>query len=130
MRLIIAGGRDYELTPEDFAKLDRIHADKRVSKVLSGRATGVDTCGEEWARMNGIPVDPYPAPWDEIDGKPHWQIGYRTDGVSYWKLAGHARNERMAENADGVALFLGGHGTANMKKNADKFGLVIFDFRT
>lgn len=112
MRLIIAGGRDYEVTSEDIAKLDQIHAKRAVSKVVSGCARGVDFAGERWAAQNHIPVSKFPADW-----------------TKHGKSAGPIRNREMAEYADAVALFPGGRGTQDMHNAAVKAGLMIFDFR-
>lgn len=111
MKLIIAGGRNYQLTEHDYGLLDEIHALHCVELVLSGGATGADLCGERWALSNGIPVDLHKADWKQ-----------------YGRAAGPIRNERMAELADAVALFPGGRGTANMRVNAKRRGLMIFDF--
>lgn len=113
MRLIIAGGRDYQLTTEDYAKLDEIHAKHHVTEELCGGASGADECGRKWADENEIVVRYFPADWK-----------------SYGKAAGPMRNRQMAQNADAVALFPGNRGTTNMHSEAVAAGLVIFDFRS
>lgn len=110
MKLIIAGGRDYQLTQDDYTKLDTIKA--RVEVVVSGGATGADRCGEIWARRNKLPLKIFPADWKQ-----------------YGKKAGPIRNMQMAEYADAVALFPGGSGTESMRTESLKRGLEIFDFR-
>ena len=109
IKLIIAGGRDYDLTEEDYLNLDTI---VDVIEVVSGKARGVDTCGEAWAQANNIDIEEFPAEWDK-----------------YGKSAGFRRNRRMAEYADAVALFPGGKGTQSMYDEAKKSELVIYDFR-
>ena len=109
MKLIIAGGRDYELTVHDFVKLERLRS--QVTEVVSGGARGVDSSGEMWAASCRIPVKRFPADW------------------SLGKRAGMLRNEQMAKYADAVALFPGGRGTQNMFDTARKHGLEIHDFR-
>ena len=108
MKLIIAGGRKYLFTEEDTAKLDRIR--HLVTEVVSGKATGADTCGEDWANKNGIPIESKPADW-----------------ARYGKPAGCIRNREMAKYADAVALFPGNEGTANMWEEAKAAKLHVYD---
>lgn len=110
MRLIIAGGRDYQFTEEDKAWLDAIHAKYKVTMVISGGARGADYCGEAWAAANGILVLVKPAEWN-VHGK----------------AAGPIRNEEMAREATAVALFSGGKGTASMRSIAKRYGLQMFE---
>lgn len=112
MKLIIAGGRDYQLGVHDFIALGVICGNHGVTEVVSGGATGADQCGEEWAHANKIPVTRHPAQWKKLGNR-----------------AGPIRNKEMAEYADAVALFPGGKGTKNMYQEAKKAGLKIFDFR-
>lgn len=112
MKLIIAGGRDYQFTDEDFSALDKLHEGAGIIEVVSGCARGADTCGEEWARRNGIPVKKFPADWKK-----------------YGKRAGYIRNSEMAQYADGVALFPGGKGTEMMRLLAKKQGLAVYQMR-
>lgn len=110
MKLIIAGGRDYQLTADDYARLDLI--DDLVTEVVSGGARGADTCGEEWARRHKLPLTRFPADWD-----------------THGKAAGMIRNRTMAQHADALAVFPGGRGTDNMVQVAKRFDLTIFDYR-
>lgn len=110
-KLIIAGGRDYWPTQEESELLDDLS--DLVDEVVCGKATGVDTWGEEWAKRHGIPVKYFPAKW-------------ATEGS---KIAGFKRNERMAVYADGLAVFTGGRGTADMVERALIHGLDIWDYR-
>lgn len=110
MRLIIAGGRDYQFTAEDLAFLDALHRQIGVTEVVSGAAPGADACGEAWAIANRIPVKLFPADWDK-----------------HGRAAGPIRNGLMAEYADGVALFPGGRGTASMKRLAMQRGIHVYD---
>lgn len=109
MRLIIAGGRDYQFTLTDCGRLELLIA--KVTEVVSGGATGADRCGELWANINKIPVKVFTADWK-----------------AYGKAAGPIRNRQMAEYADAVALFPGGKGTLNMKAEAERAGIEIFNF--
>jgi len=110
MKTIIAGGRDYYLTDNDIQKLDSLKDE--ITLVISGAETGVDACGEMWARKNNIPVKLFPADWK-----------------TYGKQAGYLRNKQMAEYADVLIIFQGGRGTELMLKLAQEHKLKIWDFR-
>lgn len=112
MIVIICGGRDYQITEEGYAFLDRQHRYYQLDEVVSGGASGADKCGEEWAKRNGIPVRRFNAQW----GK-------------YGKIAGPRRNEEMASHADMCIAFPGGAGTENMKAFARLYGLEVIEFR-
>lgn len=130
MRLIIAGGRDYQFTAMDEAALDRINAFNPISLVICGGASGADECGKQWAISRSIPLEVIDAPWDDTAGKPPSQVGYHRSGRPYWKGAGPARNRLMAMRADAVAVFPGDRGTRNMRAIAKKHGLVVFEIDT
>jgi len=113
MKLIIAGGRDYELTDTDFGRLDVLMVLNDITEVVSGGAKGADAGGEEWARRNHLPITHF---------FPDWKLNGRA--------AGPIRNRQMAEYADGVVLFPGGRGTQNMFDEAMKMdGFRIWDWR-
>lgn len=106
MKLIIAGGRDYRFTEEDRSFLDAL---PDISEIVSGRASGADAQGEEWAKTQGLPVAVFKADWK-----------------AYGRGAGPLRNIQMADYANALALFPGGCGTASMRYEAEKRGLEIF----
>lgn len=110
MKVIIAGGRDYQFTKKDIAFLDKVAP--AIHEVVSGGATGADRCGEDWARSRNIPVRVYTADWDK-----------------HGKAAGPIRNGQMAEYADAVILFPGGRGTDNMHEQAINKNIYIVDRR-
>jgi len=109
MKLIIAGGRDYRLTPKD---IERLNALENITEVVSGGAPGADTEGENWATEQNLPITVFKADWKR-----------------YGRGAGPRRNRDMAAYADGVVLFPGGKGTENMFKEAQKASLNIYDWR-
>lgn len=111
MKLIIAGGRDYEFSQEDYDRLTIAFSDV-VDEVVSGCANGADACGEIWARSHNIPVKHFPADWKK-----------------YGKSAGYRRNVDMAKYADAAVLFPGGRGTEHMYNIAMERGLVVFNWR-
>jgi hypothetical protein len=108
MRLIIAGGRDFE----DYCLLCEFMTQfaPEVILILCGKARGADTLGERWARQNNIKVEYYPALW-------------KTHGLA----AGPIRNIEMAKNATHLLAFHDGKskGTAHMIKVAQEHGLLV-----
>lgn len=109
MKVIIAGGRDYQMKPPEWDYLDGLNYMNKFTEVVSGGAKGADEWGEYWAKSRGIPVKRFPADWDK-EGK----------------RAGPIRNKKMAEYADAAILFPGGKGTANMLQHAKNQKLRIF----
>lgn len=110
MRTIIAGGRYYRLTKEDFFRLDVLR--ESITEVVSGGCSGVDSDGEDWARLHGIPIRVFAAQWSK-----------------YGRYAGPLRNKQMAQYAEQAVLFPGGAGTDSMHKEAVSRGLKIHDHR-
>ena len=109
MKVIIAGPRDYN---DYVSLLVAIHlAPFDINEVVSGRAKGVDSLGERWARDHGIPVKPFPADWKR------WGNG-----------AGPKRNKEMADHSEGCLLLWDGmsRGTRSMKMIAEAQGLELF----
>lgn len=110
MKVIIAGGRSYNLTEDDERLLDGI---KGITEVVSGTARGVDSGAERWAESRGIPVRRFAPDWKRIG-----------------RSAGIQNNRDMAAYTDAVALFPGSRGTEAMHEIAKRKGLRVFDFRT
>lgn len=108
MKVIICGGRDYQLTADDYKWLDELHARTPFTEIVSGAQRGADMCGEIWARQHGIPVQRFPADWD-----------------AFGLAAGPMRNRQMANYANGCVAFPGGRGTANMVAVAKELGLGV-----
>ena len=108
MRVIIAGGRQYTLTEDDWTYL----ATLPITIVVSGGASGADQGGEDFADANDLPIRRFHADWRV-----------------YKRAAGPRRNKQMGEYADAVVLFPGGRGTASMEREAKKAGILIYDKR-
>ena len=106
MRVIVAGSRG--ITNYQVVKKAIEESGFEVTEVVSGKAAGVDTLGEEWAEENGIPVKEFPAEWQR-----------------FGKAAGHLRNGDMAIYGEAlVAVMLpDSRGTLNMIKQAKQRGL-------
>jgi predicted Rossmann-fold nucleotide-binding protein len=107
--MIIAGGREYQLSTLDYLYLDNL---PKPDVVICGGATGADTCGAAWATERGIPVEYFLPEWG-----------------THGRAAGHIRNYDMAQTATAVVLFPGGPGTKSMCAHAKKAGLTIYDKR-
>lgn len=112
MRTIIAGSRGCDQYDELVTAICLINWTPTV--VISGAARGADRLGERWARANSIPVERYPARWDE-----------------YGRSAGYRRNEEMAKVADAlIALWdFKSRGTEHMISLAERYGLITYIHR-
>jgi hypothetical protein len=112
MKVIIAGSRsirDYSLVVQAISD-----SGFEVSEVVSGRAAGVDTMGEQWANERNIPCTRFPAKWDV-----------------YGKRAGIKRNEEMAAYADAMIAIWDGvsRGTSHMILEAQRRCMPWFVLR-
>lgn len=111
LRLIVAGGRDYSDRTAVFAVLDHIHARRGIVEVIHGAASGADTLADQWGEMRGVKRTPCEADWTGLG-----------------KAAGPIRNRRMLTlNPDGVVLFPGGRGTADMRRAAMAAGVKVWE---
>lgn len=111
MRVIIAGGRDFNDYDLMKRKLDALLANQTGVVIVSGACpTGADKLGERYALERKLPVVQHPADWKQ-----------------HGKSAGPRRNEQMAQNADALVAFWDGksRGTKNMIDNAEKYGLKV-----
>lgn len=110
MKAIIAGGRSYYLTRDDYSWLNTFRG--TVAEVVSGGATGADACGEGWAHSNGIPV---------TTKKPDAMGGI----LPFWQAA-KIRNQQMADYADILIAFPGSKGTDDMVSRAEAKGMLVY----
>lgn len=124
MRLVVTGGRNYKETARTFAALSDLHARKPISVLIEGEAEGLDKRAATWAKRNGVAVEPYPAPWDDID-HPDAVVRYRRNGAPYDVNAGPRRNQQMIDEGrpDFALIFPGDTGTADMKARIIKAGI-------
>ena len=129
MKLIIAGGRKFKDRKLILNVVSEIIVTNSltITEIVSGGASGIDSFGEEWANMRGIPVKLFPAKWKNLSLEPcavkSGQYG------PYNALAGHNRNKEMAAYGEGLLLIWDGKssGSANMKKLAQEYGLPIYE---
>lgn len=112
--VIIAGSRtinDYRLVLRAIEK-----SGFSPTEVVCGKAKGVDTLGERWAKEHNVPIRYFPADW-------------KTHG----RAAGPIRNREMAEytgtkNGGLILLWTGNSsGSRSMKNEAEEFGLLIHE---
>lgn len=118
MKLIIAGGRDFDSVLKGQIALMQFHIEHfgeavnsvRITEIVSGGARGADAVGEKLAWLNNIPVKKFIPDWDGLG-----------------KRAGFVRNAEMADYADALLAFWDGSskGTAHMIDIATKKGLIV-----
>jgi len=112
MKIIIAGGREFNDLNLMTKKMDLFlskstHMD---IEIVSGKANGADSLGEEYAKLRKYKIAEFPADWDK-----------------FGKGAGFKRNTEMAEYADALIAFWDGNsrGTMHMINIAKKKGLQV-----
>jgi hypothetical protein len=112
LRTIIAGSREVtELDVLTDIIRDRVHWD--ISVVLSGGCRGVDELGEKWATENDIPVEKFPADWEQFGDS-----------------AGPIRNSEMADSADALVAIKNNSpndGTSDMIQKAESKDLLVVE---
>jgi len=125
-RVLVCGGRDYNDAKWVYSVLDQAHEANPIVAVISGMARGADSIGAAWANDRHIPVDPYPAAWEDLS-HPDALIRTRADGKKYDARAGHRRNQKMLDQGrpDVVIAFPGGGGTDDMVRRARRAGVLV-----
>lgn len=106
MKTIIAGSRQVS----DFIWFNNVlisvlHENNiNLSEIVSGTAKGADQFGERFGAENNIPVKKFPADWNNLNVE-NCSIGTNTKGYKYNKVAGHQRNQKMADYSDLLIAF-------------------------
>jgi len=110
MKVIIAGGRDFNDYDLLCRKTDIILSRQDEIEIVSGVAKGADKLGERYANERGYPIKRFPPDWNHHGNR-----------------AGFIRNEDMALYADALILFWDGRsrGSQNMLKIGSVIGLKI-----
>jgi hypothetical protein len=110
LRLIIAGGRDFNNFESLVERCDFFLQNHKEVIVISGRAKGADLLGEKYAKLRGFDVEVFEADWDQ-----------------FGKAAGPVRNRDMAKRADALIAFWDGksRGTKHMIETAKDLGLKV-----
>lgn len=109
MKVIVAGSRtirDYDVVSSAI-----VQSGFKVSEIVSGGATGVDSLGGKWANFHEIPVKAFIAQWGALG-----------------KKAGILRNTEMANYAEALVAIWDGYssGTANMIEQALRRKLKLY----
>lgn len=114
MHVVVTGGRDYRLTPEDYAWMDALG----IMHLREGGASGADRDAKEWAKLHDIPACHYVADW-------------RRYGLG----AGPMRNAAMLRDLRedhrqlrvpiAVVAFPGGRGTDNCVSQAKAWEIMV-----
>lgn len=110
MKVIIAGGRDFNHFNMLTKFCDTILANVEEVEIVSGTANGADSLGEQYAKLRGFKVTRFPADWDK-----------------FGKAAGYKRNAQMAGYSDALIAFWDGKskGTKHMIDLANEMNLKI-----
>jgi hypothetical protein len=91
IRLIIAGGRDFDNYELLKLKCDSVLEGWLNVEIITGKASGADSLGEQYANDRNYPTIAFPADWN-------------THGQS----AGYLRNKKMAEYGTACIVFWDG----------------------
>ena len=116
MKLIIAGSRTLEVSPyfirDVIVNLTHVTDMRELYEIISGKAKGIDSCGEQFSETTQLPLKEFPADWD-----------------THGKAAGHIRNKQMADYADALLLIWDGEsrGSKNMKETMLKLGKPVYE---
>ncbi len=109
MKLLVCGGRDYDNYNAFLSAMDQLPF--RPSIIIEGGAKGADRMGRRWAIQNGVHYATVPALWAVYDN-----------------AAGPKRNSAMLIlNPDYCLAMPGGTGTADMVKQCQRFGVVVWE---
>lgn len=125
MKCIIAGSR--EITDYNMVCKAIANSKFKITEVVCGMAGGVDSLGKRWAEENNIPIKPFPADWNNING-PNVRIKYNVQGNPYNVLAGFIRNEQMAKYADAAIILIknDSSGSKHMLDIANFYKLKVY----
>ncbi len=110
LKVIVAGGRDFEDYDLLSEKLDKMFSQRDDVVIVSGMARGADSLAVKYATEHKIRVSEFPAQWDK-----------------HGKSSGFKRNIDMARFADACVCFWNGKsvGTQHMIDTARRYGLKL-----
>lgn len=80
MRVLIFGSRDWTDQFPIWCVLNGYRSDDLPMTLVNGRGRGADAIAWEWAKLNSVDRDPYPAEWTKLG-----------------RAAGPIRNQRMVD---------------------------------
>lgn len=119
MRVLVFGGRNYPHRESLFRELDALTIDEGGMMPRDGTRighgacpTGADRWADEWAVVNWVPCDEFPADWGQ-----------------HGRAAGPIRNSQMlaAFMPDVAVQCPGGRGTADMRRKLDRAGVRVIE---
>lgn len=108
MKLAIVGARDYHDYSSFRSQVELFLEGRKPVLIISGGAPGIDTLAERYAREENIPLQVFPADWEQ-----------------FGKSAGPRRNTQIVEAATHVLAFpsassVGTYDTVRKAERADK----------
>lgn len=111
MKTIIAGSRS--ITEYNLLLRAIEQCPFKITSVVSGKAKGVDSLGEQYSKEHNLPIHLFPADWKK-----------------FGRGAGIVRNREMATNAEALLALWDGKskGTESMIKLARQAGILVFIF--
>ena len=118
MKVIIAGGRDFDNYPLLQRICNQVLNGEKDIEIISGTARGADSLGEQYTQDNGMKVKQFPAEWKK-----------------FGRFAGPIRNAHMAQYAGTLIVIWDGksRGTKNMiglaKRESLQIIIVIYDIK-
>lgn len=128
LRIMIAGSRTYNNYDELKTIINGFITAMSIANndtyniiIVSGKAKGADTLGEQYANEYRYNIEEYPAKWKDLNAQP-CKIKYNQYGA-YNCLAGMNRNKDMVNASDIVFMFHDGKssGTAHDLKLAKQY---------
>jgi hypothetical protein len=127
MKVVIAGSRSitsYGVVDRAIRQACAEH-NITITEVIEGEAPGVDVLAKAWATTNGIPYDPMPADWKNIDAP--GAVVRKGKWGPYNAVAGFWRNEEMAKKGEALIAVWDGEsgGTKDMINRARAHGLIV-----
>lgn len=110
LKVIIAGGRDFDNYELLETYCDKILINSKRVEIISGGAKGADFLGEKYANERRFQLSVFNADWN-----------------THGKYAGIERNKRMAHSATALIAFWDGKskGTKHMIEYAKQIGLMV-----
>ncbi len=122
MKLIIAGGRDLNVTNTFLVATVTELFPRVITEIVSGGATGIDSCAKEMTD-NKFATDYFS---QKIKGK---FTEFPANWEKHGKAAGPIRNREMAEYGDALLLIWDGEsrGSKNMKETMLKLGKPVWE---
>lgn len=63
MKVLVCGGRAYGDVNRVYTVLEEVHAERGITCVIHGAASGADLLAERWAKAAQVPYRGYPAQW-------------------------------------------------------------------